>query len=168
MTFLRTDSLTWKREDVRYVQVVAKVRSYAYIGNRNSIGHSSISKILHHILDEHGALSNLTIYCSESVCASFGQRMAGCLTDSNLSAIIADEGDLGRLCSHCVYVYGDRNGCRVVVEWMKLCRGKIEVLLVDVGEVVGRKSRKRFRWKIEGVFVLGDDSKTESASELEP
>jgi hypothetical protein len=102
MTFLRTDSFTWKRGHVRNVQVVAKVRSYAYIGNRDSIGHGRISEILHHVLDEHGSLGDLTIYYSDSVCASFVWRMAGCLTDSNLSAIIADEGDLGGLCSHCV------------------------------------------------------------------
>jgi len=52
------------------------------IGNRNGLGHGSLSEILHHVFDEHGALGNLAI-------------------NNDLSAIIADEGDSVRIGSHC-------------------------------------------------------------------
>ena len=45
-----------------------------------------------------------------------GAAMVGCLTNSNLSAVIADEGDLGGLSSHYEYAYGNGNGCRVDVD----------------------------------------------------
>lgn len=44
--------------------------------------------------------------------------MVGCLTNSNLCTIVADEGDLGGLSSHCDYEYGNGNECRVDVEWL--------------------------------------------------
>lgn len=54
-------------------------------------------------------------------------------------------------------MYGNRNGCRVIVEWMKLSCGKIEVLVVVVEEVVGEEEEE-VRGKIEGALVFGDDS----------
>ena len=33
----------------------------AYIGNRNSVGLGLLANIIHHVLDEDGALSDLTI-----------------------------------------------------------------------------------------------------------
>jgi len=54
------------------------------IGNGNGLCHCSLSEILHHVLDEHGALSDVAF-------------------NMNLSAIVADEGDSGGFAgSHCV------------------------------------------------------------------
>jgi hypothetical protein len=43
----------------------------AYIWDGDGLGHGSLSEILHHVLNTHGALSDVAIYCSESVYAIF-------------------------------------------------------------------------------------------------
>jgi hypothetical protein len=43
------------------------------------LGHRGLSEILHHVLDEHGALGDIAFCCSESVYPFYMRRREGAL-----------------------------------------------------------------------------------------
>src|ERR1700680_53698 len=101
MTFLRTDSLTWRRQDIRNFSWRGKgeigVLTFG-MGTDWVMAASPRSSIMFLISMERSATLR-SIVPSQSMRSLRGG--GGCLTDYDLSAIIADEGDLVGFGSHC-------------------------------------------------------------------
>ncbi len=103
ITFLRTDSLTCE-----FVLNLNAICAYwiaewcAYIWNWDGAVQSTISEILHHMLDQNGLLGDLAIYCNSqhSVPGLRRKVRRGIRTNFHGDSIIGGKLDLGD-CSVC-------------------------------------------------------------------